>query len=106
MRILPTKLTKAFIRSLTYEDTSFLVRDTTIKGLMIAVNKHSKSYKVQRDLWVGERGRRRQAKTVRRTLRTTDELTLRMTCPTFLYHFVRLTAPMVVRSAFLDHLQG
>ena len=76
MRILPTKLTEAFIRSLMYEDTSFHVRDTSLKGLMIAVNKHSKSYKVQRDLWVGERGRRRKAKTVRRTLGTTNELTL------------------------------
>ena len=42
MAIPPTKLTEAFIRSLTYEDTSFLVRDTIIKGLMIAVNKHNK----------------------------------------------------------------
>ncbi len=47
-----------------------------IKGLMIAVNKHSKSYKVQRDLWVGQRGRRRKVKTVRHTLGTTLELTL------------------------------
>jgi integrase len=43
---------------------------------MIAVNKDSKSYKVQRDLWVGQRGRRRKAKTVRHTLGTTQELTL------------------------------
>ena len=67
----PTKLTEAFIRSLAYKDPSYLVRDTIIKGLMIAVNKQSKPYKVQRDLWVGERGRRRKAKTVRHTLGTT-----------------------------------
>ena len=76
MAIPPTKLTEAFIRNLTYEDKSFVVRDTIIKGLMIAVNKHSKSYKVQRDLWVGQRGRRRKAKTVRHTLGTTVEPTL------------------------------
>lgn len=76
MAIPPTKLTEAIIQGLAYKDKSFLVRDTTIKGLMIAVNKHCKSYKVQRDLWVGERGRRRKAKTVRRTLGTTEELTL------------------------------
>lgn len=34
---------------------------------MIAVNKHCKSYKVQRDLWVGQPGRRRKVKTVRHT---------------------------------------
>jgi hypothetical protein len=43
---------------------------------MVAVNKSSKSYKVQRDLWTGQRGRRRKVKTVRRTLGTTQELTL------------------------------
>jgi len=41
---------------------------------MIPVNKQSKSYKVQRNLWVGVRGRRRKAKTVRHTLGTTVEL--------------------------------
>jgi hypothetical protein len=45
MAIPPTKLTEVFIRGLTYKDTSFLVRDTTIKVLMVAVNKHSKPYK-------------------------------------------------------------
>ncbi len=60
----PTKLTEAFIRRLVYEDKPIVVRDTTVTGLMVAVHKHTKSYKVQRDLWVGERGRRRKAKTV------------------------------------------
>ncbi len=41
MAIPRTKLTEAFIRGLTYKDTSFLVRDTMIKGLMVAVNKHT-----------------------------------------------------------------
>ncbi len=76
MAIRPTKLTEAFVRSLACENKPFVVRDTIIKGLVIAVNKHSKSYKVQRDLWVGQRGRRRKAKTVRHTLGTTQELPL------------------------------
>lgn len=72
----PTKLTEAFIRQLAFEGKPVVVRDTTVKGLMVAVNKQSKSYKVQRDLWVGQRGRRRKVKTVRHTLGTTLELTL------------------------------
>jgi integrase len=52
------------------------VRDTKVTGLMVAVNKHSKSYKVQRDLWEGQRGRRTLIKTVRHTLGTTEDLTL------------------------------
>lgn len=56
----PTKLTEAFISQLAYEDKPVVVRDTIVKGLMVAVNKHSKCYKVQRDLSVGQRGRRRK----------------------------------------------
>jgi len=53
------------------------VRDTVIKGFMVAVNRTNKTYKVQRDLWTGEqRGRRRNVKTVRHTLGTTEELSL------------------------------
>lgn len=42
----PTKLTEAFIGQLSYEDTPVVVRDTIVKGLMAAVNKQSKSFKV------------------------------------------------------------
>ena len=71
----PRKLTEAFVRTLPL-GTPLLVRDTKVTGLMIAVNKRSKTYKVQRDLWRGPRGRRTLVKTVRHTLGTTDEMTL------------------------------
>jgi hypothetical protein len=61
----PTKLSEAFVRNLTFKDKPFSVRDTVVKGLMITVNRNTKSYKVQRDLWVGQKGRRRKVKTVR-----------------------------------------
>lgn len=72
----PTRLTEAFIRGLAFEGRAYVVRDTKVTGLMVAVNKGSKSYKIQRDLWTGQRGRRRLEKTVRHTLGTTDDLTL------------------------------
>lgn len=72
----PRKLTEAFVKGLPFEGSTYVVRDTKITGLMVAVNKTSKSYKVQRDLWEGQRGRRRLIKTVRHTLGTTEELTL------------------------------
>jgi integrase len=72
----PQRLTETLVKALVFKDKPFLVRDTRVKGLMIAVNKTTKSYKVQRDLWVGDRRRRRKVKTVRHTLGTTDELTL------------------------------
>ena len=71
----PRKLTEAFIKALP-TGAPVLIRDTKVTGLMVAVNKHSKSYKVQRDLWEGQRGRRRLVKTVRHTLGSTNELTL------------------------------
>lgn len=72
----PRRLTEAYIRSLTYTTRVFAVRDTAVKGLLVDINKFSKSYKVQKELWVGERGRRRLVKTVRKTLGTTEELAL------------------------------
>jgi Site-specific recombinase XerD len=72
----PRRLTEGYIRSLRYEGRPYTVRDTSVTGLLVQVNQGSKSYKVQRDLYQGERGRRRLVKTFRRTLSTTDEITL------------------------------
>lgn len=72
----PTKLTEAYVSRLPFDGKPYTVRDTHTSGLMVAVNKSSKSYKVQRDLWRGKRGRRHLVKTVRHTLGTSDELTL------------------------------
>lgn len=71
----PTRLTEAFVKKLEC-GTYAVVRDTKVVGLMVAVSKRTKSYKVQRDLWAGQRGRRRLVKTVRHTLGTTEEMTL------------------------------
>jgi len=72
----PRRLTEGFIRTLGYLDRPYTVRDTAVTGLLVQINQKSKSYKVQRDLYVGERGRRRFVKTFRRTLGLTDEITL------------------------------
>ena len=72
----PRKLTETYINRLPFEGRPYAVRDTHTTGLMVAINKTSKSYKVQRDLWRGQRGRRRLVKTVRCTLGTTEQLTL------------------------------
>lgn len=72
----PRRLTEGYIRTLGYLDRPYTVRDTVVTGLLVQINQKSKSYKVQRDLYTGERGRRRFVKTVRRTLGTTDEITL------------------------------
>lgn len=73
----PRKLTEGFINGLPVDGrTTYNVRDTKVTGLIVAVNKLSKTYKIQRDLWRGERGRRRLVKTVRHTLGTTEQLTL------------------------------
>lgn len=71
----PRKLTEAFVKALPL-GAPLLIRDSKVTGLMVAVNKRSKSYKVQRDLWQGQRGRRTLVKTVRHTLGSTEDLTL------------------------------
>lgn len=73
----PTRLTESFIASLPMDGrNTYDIRDTRVVGLILAVNKRCKTYKVQRELWRGERGRRRLVKTVRKTIGRTDELTL------------------------------
>jgi integrase len=72
----PTRLTEAFIHSLSHNGKDYVVRDTRVIGLMVAVNKSSKSYKIQRELWTGQRGRRKLEKTVRHTFGTIEEMTL------------------------------
>lgn len=73
----PRRLTEGFVNSLPVDGrTTYNVRDTKVTGLIVSVNKRSKTYKVQRDLYRGDRGRRRLIKTVRHTLGTTDQLTL------------------------------
>ena len=73
---MPEKLTEAKIKALAYEGKPAIVRDAKVTGLLVAVNKTGKSYKVQRDLWVGPRGRKVLVKTVRHTLGGTEEMTL------------------------------
>jgi len=73
---MPERLTEARVKALAFEGKPAVVRDAKVTGLLVAVNKGSKSYKVQRDLWQGQRGRRVLVKTVRHTLGTTDEMTL------------------------------
>lgn len=72
----PTKLTEGFVKGLSFDGNGFIVRDTKVVGLLVAVNKTSKTYKVQRDLWRGQRGRRQLIKTVRQTIGSTEELAL------------------------------
>ncbi|MBB4659322.1 tyrosine-type recombinase/integrase [Parvularcula dongshanensis] len=64
----PIKLTEAFVATLRPNGRRYVVRDTEVKGFLVAVNQRGMSYKVQKDLWVGEKGNRKLAKTVRRTL--------------------------------------
>jgi hypothetical protein len=72
----PRALDQKFVDRLPFEGAAYLVRDTKVKGLMVAVNKASKSWKVQRDLYRGERGARQLVKTVRHTLGTVDQMKL------------------------------
>ncbi|KEJ91081.1 tyrosine-type recombinase/integrase [Sulfitobacter donghicola] len=73
---MPERLTEGFVKGLRFEGKPSVVRDAKVTGLMVAVNKTGKSYKIQRDLWQGQRGRRKLVKTVRHTLGTTKEMSL------------------------------
>jgi integrase len=74
----PRNLTEAFCRGLRYVDGPYQVRDTRVKGLMVAVNQGSKVWKLQRDLYrdvPGQRQRER-VKTVKVTLGAVGDMAL------------------------------
>lgn len=64
-------LTQKAVDAAKWNGATQFVRDGRVTGLILAVNKTSKTYKVQRDMW-----RDGRVKTVRHTLGRADELTL------------------------------
>lgn len=73
----PTILTEAFVKDLETKEKPYLIRDRAVPGFMVAINLRSKSYKIQRDLWTGEHGQKRFVRTIRRTIGSVDELSLK-----------------------------
>jgi integrase len=67
----PRRLTERFIEQLKFTDRAYNVRDKAVVGLLVAVNKHTKSYKIQRDLRKNGKPR-----TIKRTLGRTDQMSL------------------------------
>ena len=55
----PRRLTEQFINGLQWTGKRQFIRDSDLKGFMVIVNRTSRSYAVQRDVWKGERGTRR-----------------------------------------------
>ncbi len=66
------RLTQRLIDAQRYTGKTEFMRDEKTPGLILAINKHTMSWKVQADLWQ----RKRLVKTVRHTMGTTQELTL------------------------------
>lgn len=65
------KLTQKRVDAERWAGETRFIRDTAVRGLILAVNKTSKTWKVQRDQWIN-----RRVKTIRHTLGSTEELKL------------------------------
>ena len=59
MSFSPRRLTQQFVESLIWTGKRTFIRDSDLKGFMVVVNKTSKSYMVQRDVWRGLRGNKK-----------------------------------------------
>jgi integrase len=66
------RLTQKLVDAQRYESKTTFLRDEKTPGRILAVNKSSKTWKVQADLW----HRRKLVKTVRHTMGSTDDLSL------------------------------
>lgn len=73
---MPERFTEGFVKALKFEGKPYVVRDTRTVGFMVAVNKSSKSYKVQRDLWIKSVNPNGPVKTVRKTIGKVGEVSL------------------------------
>lgn len=67
---MPENLTKEFVSKLKYDGKPRIIRDAKDKGFIVAVNKRSISFKVQRDLWRNKK----LVKTVRHTIGNTKQI--------------------------------
>lgn len=65
-------LTQKSVDAHRWAGRTLFIRDTEVKGLILSVNKSSKTWKVQRDMWQD-----RRVTTVRHTLGTADEISLK-----------------------------
>ena len=65
-------LTQKTVNAERWTGKTRFIRDAGVRGLILAVNKTSKTWKVQRDMW-----RDKRVKTIRHTLGSTDDLTLK-----------------------------
>ena len=45
----PRRLNERDIEKLKFNGRAYQVRDTKVRGFMVAVNRHTKSYKIQHD---------------------------------------------------------
>ncbi len=70
------RLTDAKIRDAKFNGKPYQLRDSALPGFFVQVNQKSKSFKIQADLYTGERPRRRLVRTVRRTLGRVGEIIL------------------------------
>lgn len=73
---MPVKLTENRVRSLPHREKAYAVRDAALAGFFVDVNKTSKSYKLQADLWKGTRGQRSRVRVIRHTLGRVETLPL------------------------------
>lgn len=65
------KITVSLLKSLKAGAT---IRDTLQPGFLVQAGQRGASYKLQADLWQGERGRRRLVRTIRHTFARVDEM--------------------------------
>jgi hypothetical protein len=77
MGLSPRRLTQQFVESLSWNGKKSFIRDADLKGFVVVVNKTSKSYMIQRDVWKGERGNRRLLGTRRVLIGRTGVMSLK-----------------------------
>ncbi|MEQ3729415.1 MAG: integrase arm-type DNA-binding domain-containing protein [Tateyamaria sp.] len=72
-----TRLTETLIKNTQWKGKEVRLVDASLAGFYVAINKHTKTFKVKADLWVGTPGQKKKIRSVNQTFASVEQISLR-----------------------------
>lgn len=91
-----TRLTETLIKNTHWKGKEVRLVDASLAGFYVAINKHTKTFKVKADLWVGTPGQKKKVRSINQAFASVQQISLRearMQATTFLSQIKAGTDP-------------
>ncbi|OIQ26827.1 MAG: hypothetical protein BM562_16440 [Alphaproteobacteria bacterium MedPE-SWcel] len=72
-----TRLTETLIKNTQWKGKEVRLVDASLPGFYVAINKHTKTFKVKADLWVGTPGQKKKVRSVNQAFASVEQISLR-----------------------------